>query len=109
MDTFPSTTMTLTDLLNQDIVARKRARDREYQRKRRAARRAKREIERAVESPTTCRSCGRPLPTGDTFKQYHPGETAAVSEPCCPYCQNMAWRTRLWWMVKTQRFKLPEA
>jgi uncharacterized protein with PIN domain len=97
----PSPTVTLGVLLEQDKIIRKRIKDREYQRARRAARREYKQ----------CKSCGAPLPD-PKFRQFIPGTVAAgkvMSEPCCPYCQNMMWRTQLWWMVRTQRFKLPEA
>jgi len=98
----PSPTVTLGVLLEQDKIIRKRIKDREYQRARRAARRESKQCKQ-------CKSCGAPLPD-PKFRQFIPGTAEAgrvMSEPCCPYCQNMMWRTQLWWMVRTQRFNLP--
>jgi hypothetical protein len=108
MDTAPSPMTTLIDLLNLEQNLERKARKRAKDRERARARRAKAKADREKRN-RTCRSCGNVMPK--TQVQLHPGDPTVgkvQSEPCCPYCQAMVWRTRLWWFVKTQRFKMPD-
>ena len=102
----PSPTMSLVLKLDANRVRkeRKRAKDREYQRKRRADRKARRLL-----APPTCRSCGATLPDPKRQVALHPDRKSGrvKTEPCCPFCANMVWRTKLWWMIRTPRFQPP--